>query len=63
MKRLVRSMKRSLSFLLAAAMIFTMMPQTGMTAEASEYQAKLALGETVRKLGCSQHEKMVNTSG
>ena len=44
MKRLVRSMKRSLSFLLTAAMIFTMMPQTGMTAEASEYQAESVLG-------------------
>ncbi len=44
MKRLARSMKRSLAFLLAAAIIFTMMPQVGMTAEASEYQTKLSLG-------------------
>ena len=44
MKRLARSMKRSLAFLLAAAMIFTMMPQAGMTVEASEYQTKLSLG-------------------
>ena len=44
MKRLARSMKRSLAFLLAAAMIFTMMPQAGMTVEASEDQTKLSLG-------------------
>ena len=44
MKRLARSMKRSLAFLLAAAMIFTMMPQAGMTGEASEYQTKMSLG-------------------
>lgn len=47
MKRLARNMKRSLAFLLAAAMIFTMVPQTGMTAEASEYQTEISTGETV----------------
>lgn len=40
MKRWMRSVKRSLSFLLAAAMIFTMMPQTLMQVSASEYQAE-----------------------
>ena len=44
MKRLMRSMKRSLAFLLAAAMVFTMMPQAGMTAEASAYRMESALG-------------------
>ena len=40
MKRWMRSVKRSLSFLLAAAMIFTMMPQTMMQVSASEYQTE-----------------------
>lgn len=37
-------MKRGLAFFLAAAMIVTMIPQTGMTAEASEYQTELTPG-------------------
>ena len=40
MKRWMRSVKRSLSFLLAAAMIFTMMPQTMLQVSASEYQTE-----------------------
>lgn len=41
MKRWMRSVKRSLSFLLAAAMIFTMMPQTMLQVSASEYQTEV----------------------
>ena len=65
MKRLMRSMKRSLAFLLAAAMVFTMMPQAGMTAEASAYRMESALGggKTVQETDLAANAGSANEEG
>lgn len=61
-------MKRKLvtkiiSVAMASCMMAGMLTGCGSSGDGAAADTTSSGGETVRKLGCSQHEKMVNTSG